>query len=408
MNIMDNDEFRKCKYSFNRMLKERPDWTGPGFAFLNSSDMLDFHKSLDGYAPTPLVPLPGIAKELGIKELYVKDESHRFGIKAFKAIGASYAIYRFLKNQWQKRFNSEFNEKSFKDPDLLKKLGSFTFCAATDGNHGRAVAWTAKKLKQRAVIYMPENTALSRIENIESENGEVVLVPGTFDDCVEKCAQDAETNGWQAVSDTAYPGYMELPKYIMLGYTTIFRELEDSLNPPGEPRIDFVLLPAGVGGLAAAGTGYYVRRYEEKRPKLISVEPSDCDCFLESIKYGSGEPLPTRGKQESIMAGLNCGIPSPIAWPIIRDGMHLFIGITDNYAEDAMRVYYKEKIISGESGASGLAGLLALFRDPELKPAREKIGLNKNARVLLINTEGDTDPVNYERIVFSKYGYAAG
>lgn len=382
------------------MLKERPDWTGPEFAFLSSSDMLDFHKSLDGYAPTPLVPLPGIAGELGIKELYVKDESFRFGIKAFKAIGASYAIYRFLKNQWQKRFSSEFNEKSFRDPDVLKELGSFTFCAATDGNHGRAVAWTANKLKQRAIIYMPENTAPSRIENIESENGEVVLVPGTFDDCVEKCARDAETNGWQAVSDTAYPGYMELPKYIMLGYTTIFRELEDSLNPPGEPRIDFVLLPAGVGGLAAAGTSYYVRRYEEKRPKLISVEPSDCDCFLESIKYGSGESLPTRGKQESIMAGLNCGIPSPIAWPIIRDGMHLFIGITDNYAEDAMRVYYKEKIISGESGASGLAGLLALFRDPELKQAKEKIGLNKNARVLLINTEGDTDPVNYKRIVF--------
>lgn len=381
------------------MLKEKPDWTGPEFAFLNSSDMLDFHKSLDGYVPTPLVPLPGIAKELGVEELYVKDESFRFGIKAFKAIGASYAIYRFLKSQWKKRFSSEFNEKNFKDPDVLKKLGSFTFCAATDGNHGRAVAWTANKLKQRAIIYMPENTAPSRIENIESENGEVVLVPGTFDDCVERCAQDAETNRWQAVSDTAYPGYMELPKYIMLGYTTIFRELESSLNPPEGPQIDFVLLPAGVGGLAAAGTSYYARRYGEKRPQLICVEPSDCDCFLESVKYGSGDPLPARGKQESIMAGLNCGIPSPIAWPIIRDGMHLFIGITDNYAEDAMRAYYNEKITSGESGASGLAGLLALFRDPELREAKEKIGLNKNARVLLINTEGDTDPVNYKKIV---------
>jgi diaminopropionate ammonia-lyase len=184
-----------------------------------------------------------------------------------------------------------------------------------------------------------------------------------------------------------------------LGYTTLFRELEGSLNPPEGPRIDFVLLPAGVGGLAAAGTSYYVRRYGEKRPKLICVEPSDCDCFLESVKYGSGEPLPTRGKKESIMAGLNCGIPSPIAWPIIRDGMHLFIGITDNYAEDAMRAYYKEKITSGESGASGLAGLLALIRDPELKQAREKIALNKNARILLINTEGDTDPVNYKKII---------
>ena len=398
--MMNHDEFHRCKYSFNAMVKDNPDWEGPEFSFLHYNDMLDFHKSLTGYSPTPLVPLPEMAKELNIRELLVKDESHRFGIKAFKAIGASYAIYRFLKQQWENRFNTPFDETSFKDPEVLKKLGSFTFCAATDGNHGRAVAWTTNKLNQKAVIYMPENTAPARIENIESENGDVILVPGTFDDCVEKCARDAETNGWQAISDTAYPGYMEIPKYIMLGYTTIFRELEDSLDAPGEPQIDFVFLPAGVGGLAAAGTSYYVQKYRENRPTLICVEPSDCDCFLESVKYGKGEPLPTRGAQESIMAGLNCGIPSPIAWPIIRDGMHLFLAVTDNYAEDAMRAYYKENVTSGESGASGLAGLLALCRDTGLKEAKEKIRLNESSRILLINTEGDTDPVNYKKIVF--------
>jgi len=395
------DEFQNCKYSFNRFVKKKPNWSGPEFSFLSSNDMLPFHKSLEGYAPTPLVSLPGVAKSLGIAEIHVKDESHRFGIKAFKAFGASYAIYRFLKSRWEKRFGAgvAFNEKSFKDPDVLEKLGAFTFCAATDGNHGRAVAWTAKKLKQRAIIYMPENTAQSRIDNIESENAEVVLVPGTFDDCVEKCAEDAGKNNWQAVSDTAYPGYMEIPKYIMLGYTSIFREMEETINKKDRPGIDFVFLPAGVGGLAAAGTSYYVQRYGEKKPKLICVEPSDCDCFLESVKYGSGEPLPTRGKQESIMAGLNCGIPSPVAWPIIRDGMELFIAVTDNYARDAMRVYYKENITSGESGASGLAGLLALIDDENLKEAKETVGLNKDSRILLINTEGDTDPVNYRRII---------
>lgn len=395
----------KCKYSFNRFLKGNPDWTGPGFSFLGSSDMLDFHKSLAGYAPTPLVSLPGLAASLGVGEIYVKDESYRFGIKAFKAFGASYAIYRFLKRQWENRFGAgvPFNEKSFKDPQVLKKLGAFTFCAATDGNHGRAVAWTAKKLKQRAIIYMPENTARSRIDNIESEGAEVVLVPGTFDDCVDRCAADAEKNNWQAVSDTAYPGYMEIPKYIMLGYTSIFREMEAVIDRDNKPGIDFVFLPAGVGGLAAAGTSYYVRRYGEKRPGLICVEPSDCDCFLESVKYGSGEPLPTRGKQESIMAGLNCGIPSPVAWPIIRDGMELFIAVTDNYAEEAMRAYYKENITAGESGASGLAGLLALIRDHDLKEAKKKVGLNKDSRILLINTEGDTDPVNYRKIIHGNF-----
>jgi len=395
------DEFKICKYGFNPLMKVEPDWQE--FSFLESSDMLDFHKSIAGYAPTPLVNLHEAAAELGVKQIYVKDESHRFGIKAFKAFGASYAIYRFLKSCWETRFGltEPFTAESFSNVDMLKRLGSFTFCAATDGNHGRAVAWTANKLKQRAVIYMPENTALSRIENIESERAEVVLVPGTFDDCVERCAADAEKNGWQAISDTAYPGYLEIPKYIMLGYTSIFLEIEQQglLNKKNDAAVDFVFLPAGVGGIAAAGTSYYVKRYGRQRPKLVCVEPSDCDCFLESVTYGNGLPLAARGKQESIMAGLNCGIPSPVAWPIISDGMELFLAITDDYAMAAMRAYAREGIVSGESGAAGLAGLMALVKDPRLKKAREAIQLNSDSRILLINTEGDTDPRAWQSIV---------
>jgi diaminopropionate ammonia-lyase len=403
MNQNEMSEFEICKYAFNHMVLESPDWSSEEFSFLANNDMLTFHKSIEGYAPTPLVELPLIAQSLGVKSVYVKDEAHRFGIKAFKAFGASYAIYRFLMDQWQKRFGQDepFNEKSFKDPNVLQRLGSFTFCAATDGNHGRAVAWTANKLKQRAIIYMPDNTAQSRIDNIKMENAEVVLIPGTFDDCVTRCAQDAEKNGWQAISDTAYPGYMEIPKFIMLGYTSIFKEMEEvgPLHCESEAGIDFMFLPAGVGGVAAAGTSYYVQRYGANRPKLIAVEPSDCDCFLESVKYGKGKPLPARGKQESIMAGLNCGIPSPVAWPIIRDGIELFTAITDDYVIDAMRAYHKEGIISGESGAAGLAALTALVNDEKLKQAKDQIDINKNSRILLLNTEGDTDPVNYKKIV---------
>lgn len=196
---------------------------------------------------------------------------------------------------------------------------------------------------------------------------------------------------------------MEIPKYIMLGYTSIFKEIEERqqahLNGPAEAGVDFVFLPAGVGGIAAAGTSYYVQKYRAQRPKLICVEPSDCDCFLESVKYGNGQPLPTRGKQESIMAGLNCGIPSPVAWPIIRDGMELFVAVTDPYAIEAMRQYHHEHITAGESGAAGLAALLALATDPQLQDARLQVGLNKHSRILLINTEGDTDPVNYQKII---------
>jgi len=401
-----NPDFQQCKYCVNTMVKEEPVWDSPGFSFLKSSDMLDFHRSIDGYSPTPLVELPEAAKYLGLKNIFVKDESHRFGIKAFKAFGASYAIYRFLKSRWEEGPGKEtgipFNPQSFKDASVIKKLGTFTFCAATDGNHGRAVAWTANKLKQKAIIYMPDNTAPARIQNIRDENAEVELVPGTFDDCVEKCAADAKANGWQAISDTAYQGYMEIPKYIMLGYTSIFHELMETFHTKEDPEIDIVLLPAGVGGIAAAGTAFYTMKYGKRRPLLVCVEPSDCDCFLESVRYGNGEPLPTRGKQTSMMVGLNCGIPSPVAWPIIRDAMHLFIGVTDDYAIEAMKMYHREGVVSGESGSAGLAGLIALMKDSNLEAVRKQFHFGPQSRVLLINTEGDTDPVKYREIIFSR------
>lgn len=390
-----------CIFSFNPYYVQEPEWAPPDFAFLEKKDMTEFHRSLEGYAPTPLIALPELADRLELKSVFVKDESHRFGIKAFKALGASYAIYHFIRKSWIDKFGTPFGPDSFFDSSRLRELGAFTFCAATDGNHGRAVAWTAKKLNQKAVIYMPADASPARVENIRGEDAEVVLVKGTFDDCVRRCAEDAEKNGWQAVSDTAYPGYMDLPKCIMLGYTTIFIEMEDSIHPESEPAVDVVFLQTGVGGLAAAGTSYYARRYGAKRPRLICVEPTDSDCFLESIRFGDGEPIPTRGAMQSIMVGLACGVPSPVAWPILKDGVNLFMSCPDRYAIEAMKLYRQNGIVSGESGASGLAGLLAMMWGTHTAEAREKLGLNAQARVLLINSEGDTDPVSYERITGS-------
>ena len=386
-----------CEYSFNKYYKDSPRWDSDFFSFLEKYDILDFHKSLQGYEPTPCVALENLANKLGVKKIYVKDESKRFGLNAFKALGASYAIFRFLKKEWEGKYDDEFNSTSFQDTETINKLGSYTFCAATDGNHGRAVAWTAKKLNQKAVIYMPANTAQSRVDNIKGENAEAVLIDGTFDDCVKQCADDAEKNGWQAIADTAYEGYMKIPGDIMLGYTSIFSEIEE-LNKV-DTEFDFVILQAGVGALAASGSYYYVKRSKQKRPKFICVEPTDSDCFLESIKFGEGESLPTKGQQESIMAGLNCGIPSLVAWPIIRDAMDLFLAISDKYAEEAMREYHKEGIISGESGAAGLAALIALYNDEKLLGALKEIGINSESKILLINTEGDTDPENYRKVV---------
>jgi diaminopropionate ammonia-lyase len=393
-----------CEYAFNDLVKQWPLWPGVEYDFLKNIDMLDFHRSLPGYEPTPLRELPDLAFRLGLGAVLVKDEAKRFNIKAFKALGASYAIYRFLKKQWQSRFTTAFTPASFQDAEVLAKLGAFTFCAATDGNHGRAVAWTAKKLGQKAVIFMPADSVSARVENIRGEGAVVVLVAGTFDDCVKRCAADAAANNWQAISDTAYPGYREIPGWILLGYTSIFAELEGILHQPGKAGVDVVILPAGVGGLAAAGAFYYSKTYGAIRPVLICVEPVSSDCFLESIRFGKGEPLPTRGRQTSIMAGLNCGIPSPLAWPIVRDAMHFFLAVGDGYAEQAMRRYahplgMDPRIVSGESGASGLAALFALTNSEKLASIRSRLPLNQNSRVLLLNTEGDTDPVNFEKIV---------
>jgi len=396
-----------CEYAFNESCLARPAWDGEEYAFLNDGDMLAFHRALPGYAATPLRELPDLAYRLGLGAIRVKDESARFGIKAFKALGASYAIYRFLKKKWQERFTAPFSVETFRDERALAALGAFTFCAATDGNHGRAVAWTARRLGQKAVIYMPADSVAARVENIRGEGAEVVLVPGTFDLCVERCAADAARNGWQAISDTAYPGYREIPGWILLGYTSIFAELEGVLHGPERAGVDVVILPAGVGGLAAAGAFYYAKRYGAARPCLICVEPVSSDCFLESVRFGQGRALPTRGRQTSIMAGLNCGVPSPLAWPIVRDAFPFFLAVGDSWAEQAMRRYYHPlgmdpRIVSGESGASGLAALLALTQSDKLAAVRSRLPLNQDASVLLINTEGDTDPVNFQKIVETK------
>jgi diaminopropionate ammonia-lyase len=395
-----------CEYAFNDLCLERPSWQGDEYAFLANRDMLEFHGSLPGYEPTPLRQLPALAAKLGLGGIFVKDESQRFGIKAFKALGASYAMYRLLNRKWHALYGAPFTPATFLNGGALAKLGSFTFCAATDGNHGRAVAWTARMLGQKAVIYMPAGSVPARIASVRGEGAEVVLVEGTFDLCVERCAADAAKNGWQAISDTAYPGYRDIPGWIMLGYTTIFAELQGLLHGPMKTGVDLVILPAGVGGLAAAGAFFYSGHYGARRPRLACVEPLSSDCFLESVRHGKGEPLPTKGRQTSIMAGLNCGVPSPLAWPFVRDAFRFFLAVGDGWAEAAMRRYYHPlrgdpRIVSGESGSSGLAALLALTTSEKLADARARLGLGPASRVLLLNTEGDTDPENFRKIVES-------
>jgi diaminopropionate ammonia-lyase len=394
-----------CRYCHNRFRKEKPSWDDRDYDTFAHDDILDFHRSLAEYRPTPIIRLPALACKLGVKNIYVKDESYRFGLNAFKVLGASYAIYLFMKQAWEEKYDSFFDIQAVMDDGPKGKwAGRYTFCTATDGNHGRAVAWTAKKFYQKAVIYMPKGTASARIENIRAEGSDVHIIDGTYDDAVRQIVVDAAKNGWQVISDTAYKDYITIPGWIMAGYTTMFKEMEPENHTPDIPNVDYVFMQAGVGSFAAAGTWYYVNRYGKKRPQLISVEPIEAACMLESISSKNGRLTTSHGSFNTIMAGLNCGTPSLLAWPIIREGIDLFLAISDNYAINGMRQYYyplgdDPHIVSGESGAAGLAALTALMTDDNLQEAKEKLGLNSKSRILLFNTEGATDPVNFEKVI---------
>lgn len=360
------------------------------------TDAFNFHQSLPEYNKTELYSLDNLANELGIGSLFVKDESTRFGIKAFKALGASYAIYRFIKEKFEQNYGVQFQIKNLFDINLISGLSLPIFCTATDGNHGRSVAWFSRLIGHKAVIYMPSDSVEARIENIKSEGAEVIIVDGTYDDAVFKAKVDAEQNGWQIISDTSYDNYKIIPEWITFGYSTMFQEIEKQSD---KQSFDFIFCQGGVGSFPASASKYY--SINQPNAKLVMVEPVESACLLESSESSNGEPVQCSGKLETIMAGLNCGRPSLVAWDDIKNHYHLFIAIEDDFARDAMRRYYyplgdDRKIISGESGAAGLAGLLALLENKELC---QRIGLNQNSRVLLFNTEGDTDPLNFSEIV---------
>lgn len=345
---------------------------------MEEKNPLSFHRSLGGYEPSPLVMLKAPLLPGGLKEIYIKDESWRFGLKAFKALGASFAINHIITS--------------------LK--GSATFCTATDGNHGRAVAWSAKMNGMEAMVFVPAGTSEGRIGAIRNEGATVTIFDGNYDQTCQHARNESLLNNWILVQDTSFEGYEEIPALIMAGYTTIFRELEDSLNALPDPQVDIVFLQAGVGSFAAAAAWYYLDRYAHRRPKIVVVEPVESDGVLESFKRDT--PSVPSGSLDTIMAGLNCGIPSLTGWDIIKNVVDAVITVDDNDAMDAMKILYNNEghsIIAGESGAAGLAGLARLLRDPEFKPVKEHIGLNNNSRILLFNTEGDTDPAGYRAII---------
>ena len=352
---------------------------------------LDYHRRLPGYAATPLVELPGIADRLGVGGVLVKDEAERLGLPSYKILGASWATYLEVLAV----LAPDLREWSTVE-ELATQLtphGARRLVAATDGNHGRAVARMARLLGWSATIFVPEGTVEARTSAIASEGAEVVVVDGTYDEAVEVAAREADDRTL-VISDTAWPGYERVPRWVVEGYSTLFNEADDQLAARRLAPCTHAVVQVGVGALAAAA----VRRYRAGSSDgvtMLGVEPADAACVQASLEAGGLVEVP--GPHRSIMAGLNCGRPSPLAWPLVRDGLHAAIAVDDERAREAMRLLAAGGVVAGESGAAGLAGLVALVDDhPQV--ARQ-LGFDEDAVVLLVNTEGATDPEAYDRVV---------
>ena len=346
---------------------------------LIASKSLEFHIKLTTYEQSKLYELNDLAKRLGVQNIYVKDESTRFGLKAFKGLGTSYAVDQALQGNHHIK----------------------TFCTATDGNHGKALAWSAILAKKNAVIVVPKHTTEARIKAIEAENADVIRFDGNYDEACLYAEELSKQDNWMLIQDMAWDGYEEVPTHIMAGYLSMFKEMENDLHSSDGPKVDIVFLQAGVGSFASAAVWYYLNRYENKKPKIVIVEPFEADGVLESFKRK--ELSTSNGKQETIMAGLNCGLPSSIAYPILQAGVDTVIRIEDKYAKEAMNLLFHSQanepsIISGESGAAGVAGYLAI-KNNKLQELIQHLGINNNSRLLFFNTEGDTDPAHFQQIV---------
>ena len=334
----------------------------------------EFFAARPHLAATPLRPCAALARHLGIGELLVKDETARFGLNAFKAAGALFAVTTLMQRG-----------------DL--KPGDTIVCAS-EGNHGRAVARAAREAGCAARVYMSEHVADARVTAIESEGAVVVRVNGSYDDAVRVMAGEAEAHGWAVVSDTSWAGYTEIPWLIMLGYTRIM----DEISAP----FDAIFVPAGVGGLLAAVACWCDLTFGSRRPAVIAVEPAGAACVQVSAR--AGEPTSVTGPFNTTMGGLRCGEMSPSVFPAVAALVDAFVGIEDDWAFEAMRLLARPAppgpvVECGPSGAAALGGVLATLSAPELTPVRDRLSLGVDSRVVVVATEGVTDPAIFRQVL---------
>ena len=364
-----------------------------------------FHSSFPQYSVTPLARLDGMARYLGLAGLFVKDESFRFGLNAFKVLGGSFAMARYIAQQMG-RDVSEMTYDYLTSDRLKQAFGQATFFTATDGNHGRGVAWAANKLGQKAVVHMPKGSSRARFDNIAREGAAVTIEAVNYDACVRMAAAEAAgTEHGVIVQDTAWDGYEEIPSWIMQGYGTMASESADQLRQMGINRPTHVFVQAGVGSLAGAVIGYYTNLFPNDPPKFVVMEARAADCLYRGALAGDGVPRIVEGDLQTIMAGLACGEPNTLSWDILRNHTTAFVSCPNWVSARGMRmlgvpVKGDPVVISGESGAVGMGLIAALMETDEYRDLRDAIGLDRFSQVLLFSTEGNTDPMKFRKVLW--------
>ena len=363
-----------------------------------------FHQSFPEYSITPLVKLEVLAEKLGVQSIYVKDESYRFGLNAFKVLGGSYAIAREIGRLLGLK-EEELTLDRLLAPDVKERLGTLTFVTATDGNHGRGVAWTAQRLGHRAVVFMPKGTAAERLENIRRLGAEASITNVNYDDTVRLARAYVAEHKGIIVQDTSWEGYDEVPLHIMQGYTTMGSEIVEQLQAYGNIKPTHVFLQAGVGAMAGAMAGFIADYYKERRPLITIVEPNQADCIYRTALANDGQLHTVGGALDSIMAGLCCGEPCSLGWRQLAAYADNFVAMPDRAAALGMRVLGSPMgsdaaVVAGESGAAGFGLAMAALWEQDLAELKRSLQLDAKSVILCISTEGATDVANYRRIMW--------
>lgn len=364
-----------------------------------------FHKSFPQYTVTPLARLDNLAARLGLNNLCVKDESYRFGLNAFKVLGGSFAMASYIADETG-RDVSDMTYDYLTSDELARDFGQATFFTATDGNHGRGVAWAAKRLGQKAVVHMPKGSTKPRFDNIAAEGATVTIEEVNYDECVRMAAAEADAcERGVIVQDTAWEGYEKIPSLIMEGYGTMASEAAEQLREAAINRPTHVFVQAGVGSLAGAVVGYFANLYPDNPPTFVVMEATNAACLYKGAVAADGEPRIVTGDMPTIMAGLCCGEPNTLGWDILRNHVTAFVACPDWVAARGMRILGAPekgdpRVISGESGAVGAGLISTLMTDESYAELRDLIGLDKTSNVLMFSTEGDTDPEHYRKVVW--------